>query len=67
MRIYLSKSKTRELTREMHDYFRRMVDIPRVKHGNRQEVESLMNEEALLLAKFIRKERGTWIPRIALR
>jgi CRISPR-associated protein Cas1 len=63
-RVFLSKSKTRELTREFHDYFRRMVDIPRVKHGNRQEIESLINEEALLLAKYLRNERKDWTPRI---
>lgn len=30
--------------------------IPRIKVGKRQEIETLINEEALLLAKFLRDE-----------
>jgi len=33
--------------------------------GKRQTIETLINEEALLLAKFLRDERKTWTPRIA--
>jgi hypothetical protein len=32
--------------------------------GNEQEIETLISEEALLLAKFLRKEKETWKPRI---
>jgi len=32
--------------------------------GRRKEIETLINEEALLLAKFLRNERESWIPRI---
>lgn len=32
--------------------------------GDQQEIETLINEEALLLAKYLRHERETWIPRI---
>ena len=32
--------------------------------GKRQTLETLVNEEALLLAKFLRDERKTWTPRI---
>jgi hypothetical protein len=35
-----------------------------MKVGKRQSVETLINEEALLLAKYLRGERKTWIPRI---
>ena len=65
-RIYLKKSKTDDLTNKLHDYFKLKVKIPRMKRGQRQEVETLINEEALLLAKFFRDERETWIPRIAI-
>jgi hypothetical protein len=41
------------------------VEIPRIKVGNRQKLETLIDEEALLLAKYLRDERKTWIPRIA--
>lgn len=47
-------------------YFQSKVDVPRIKHGKQQEIETLINEEALLLAKFLRTERQTWIPRIAV-
>jgi hypothetical protein len=30
----------------------------------RQRIETLINEEALLLAKYIRNEKIPWIPRI---
>jgi len=29
-------------------------------------IETLINEKVLLLAKFLRDERKTWIPRIAI-
>jgi len=63
-RIYLSRSKTKKLTKELHDFFRRKVKIPRIRRGTKQEIESLINEEALLLAKYLRNERKSWEPRI---
>ena len=30
----------------------------------KQEIETLINEEAFLFAKHLRKERKEWIPRI---
>jgi hypothetical protein len=41
------------------------VDVPRIRHGKHQEIETLICEEALLFAKYLRNERETWIPRIA--
>ena len=38
------------------------MNVPRVKHGKRQEFESAINEEAMLLASFIRGKR-IWEPR----
>jgi len=40
------------------------VEIPRIKHGKRQEIESLLNEEALLLARYLRSEKNEWAPRL---
>jgi hypothetical protein len=34
-----------------------------VKHGNKQFAETVANEEALLLANYLRNERPHWIPR----
>jgi hypothetical protein len=41
------------------------VEIPRIRHGSKQTLDTLINEEALLLAKYLRNERQTWIPRIS--
>ena len=41
--------------------FTSKVDIPRIKVGNKQEIETLFSEEAYLFAKYLRKE---WKPRI---
>jgi hypothetical protein len=45
-------------------FFESIVDIPRIKVGKRQTVETLINEEALLFAKFLRKEHDVCISRI---
>jgi hypothetical protein len=48
---------------QLNDYFESMVEIPRIKVGNRQTIETLINEEALLLGKYLRGETDTWRPR----
>ena len=47
-------------------FFKIVVEIPRIRIGKKQTIETLINEEALLLAKFLRDERKTWIPRRAI-
>lgn len=49
---------------QLNDYFESMVEIPRIKVGERQTIETLINEEALLFAKYLRDEIGAWNPRI---
>ena len=34
--------------------------------GKKQTIETLINEEALLFAKYLRHERETWKPSIAI-
>ena len=46
--------------RELYDLFECMVEVPRIR------IETLINEEALLLAKFLRKERKMWRPRVSV-
>jgi CRISPR-associated protein Cas1 len=65
-RQVLNKEKTKELTQKLNDYFERKVEIPRIKHGNKQTLETLINEEALLLAKHLRNELPEWKPRLAI-
>jgi len=52
--------------RELHDYFESKVDIPLIRHGKSQRIETLINEEALLLAKYLRSERDIWNPRVII-
>ncbi|HUW47603.1 MAG TPA: CRISPR-associated endonuclease Cas1 [Patescibacteria group bacterium] len=63
-RQYLKKAKAQEMTDRLNKFFESIVEIPRVRHGKRQTFETLINEEALLLAQYLRKERKDWAPRI---
>jgi hypothetical protein len=63
-REYLNASKTRELKQGLDELFEGMVEVPRIRHGSRQTLETLIGEEAQLLAKYLRDERKTWVPRI---
>jgi len=65
-RQYLNETKTRDLINEMNEHFKRRVQIPRMTIGKRQRIETLISEEASLFAMYLRNERKTWVPRIAL-
>ena len=62
-REYLNNEKTREFMALLDDFFNSMVDVPRLKHGIRQSIGSLINEEAMLLSNFLRDKSKKWIPR----
>jgi CRISPR/Cas system-associated endonuclease Cas1 len=66
-REYLSDSKTRELMKVLNAFLESKVDIPRIKVGHRQTIKTLINEEALLFAKFLRNEKKEWKPRIKIK
>lgn len=63
-REYLNDGETRRMMRELECYFELRVDIHAIRHGKRQRLETLINEETLLLAKFIRGDNKIWQPRI---
>jgi len=63
-RQYLNNAQTRELMKNLYKYFQMKVEVPRIRRGKRQELETLINEEAYLLAKYLRGEIELWIPRI---
>jgi hypothetical protein len=65
-REYLSDVRTRDLTNQLNRFFEFNVEIPRIRIGKKQTFEILINEEALLLAKYLRVERQSWIPRVAV-
>ena len=56
----------KDFTAKLNDYFEVNVEVPRIKVGNRQSLETLINEEALLFAKYLRNEKKDWLPRVAI-
>lgn len=65
-RMYLNDTATNDMTKELHQYFQKKVMVPRKRKGIKQEIESMIGEEAQILAKFLRNEAQEWTPRIAL-
>ena len=63
-RIHLCEYETDSLAEGLNGLFNRKIEIPRIRHGKRQTLNTLINEEALLLAKFLRNERKVWNPRL---
>jgi CRISP-associated protein Cas1 len=63
-REYLNDSETKEFMVALDKLFNSYVEIPRIRQGKRQELETLISEETLLLAKYLRHERKEWIPRL---
>ena len=50
---------------ELGKYFEAKVEIPLIRHGKKQRIETLINEEAQLLSSFLRNEKLEWVPMIA--
>jgi CRISPR-associated protein Cas1 len=65
-REYLDNPQTRDLMKRLNEFFECEVEVSRIRHGKRQTLDTLISEEALLLAKFLRDEREKWSPRIAV-
>jgi len=63
-RIHLCEYETDELADALNLFFERIVEVPRIKVGKRQTLDTLISEEALLFAEFLRDERGSWVPRV---
>ncbi len=53
-RQYLKDEGSRELMRKLDDYFETKVNVAQINFGKQQSVESLIEEEAFLLASFLR-------------
>ena len=64
-REYLKHQKNELFIKELNKHFTSYVNVSRIKVGIKQEIETLINEEAFLFAKYLRGERPAWIPRIA--
>jgi hypothetical protein len=50
--------------KEVNEFFESYVEVLRIHVGKRQTIETLINEESLLFAKYLRNERKLWNPRI---
>lgn len=62
-RIHLCEYEADSLADGLNVLFNRKVEIPRIKHGKKQTLDTLISEEAFLLAKYLRNERKYWKPR----
>ena len=63
-RQYLNEEMQEDYFKGLNLYFLKELDIPRVNVGKRQEFESVISEEAFLLARYLRNEIPVWTPRI---
>jgi hypothetical protein len=63
-KIHLCDYETDSLAEDLNALFERTVEVPRIKVGKKQTLETLINEEALLFAKYLRGEKETWVPKI---
>jgi hypothetical protein len=63
--INFNQKKIQRAVRGFDEMFGKRVEVPRIRHGSGQALETLINEEALLLAKYLRGEAKYWTPRIA--
>jgi CRISPR/Cas system-associated endonuclease Cas1 len=63
-KIHLKEFVADGLANDLNAFFDRMVNVERIKVGNWQTIDTLINEEALLFAKYLRNERKEWLPRI---
>ena len=63
-RVYLNDAQTRDLMKRLNALFTLNIKIPRIRVGNKQTIETLINEDSDLLAKYVRNEYGKWISRM---
>ena len=60
----MKEDKNRAFVKALGDYFESKVEVPRIRRGRKQKIETLINEEALLFARYLREDIPTWNPRI---
>jgi len=64
-RIFLRDIETNGLFEDLEELFDKgIIELPRIKIGKRQVFQTLINEEALLFAMYLRGKRSTWVPRL---
>jgi CRISPR/Cas system-associated endonuclease Cas1 len=63
-RLFTGKAETKKFIDALHEFLHQHVAMARFRHGSRQQIETLISEEAFLFAQYIRGEKSTWKPRI---
>jgi len=63
-RVFLSGKMDRKFTKGLNKLFMSYVEVPRIRIGKRQELETLIREEALVFASYLRRKKQAWRPRI---
>lgn len=63
-RVYLKDDMTKDMVSKLFAYFQKKYYIPRVKRGRRQELETLINEEAFRISRYLRLKGESWTLRI---
>ena len=51
-RVHLVEYETNDLAGDLNSLFESVVKIPRMRYGSRQTLDTLINEEAYLLAQY---------------
>ena len=64
-KIHLCEFEADSLAQGLNEFFDSIVDVARIKHGKMQTIDTLISEEALLFAKYLRHERKDWTPRLS--
>lgn len=66
-RLYLNHSETNNLIESLNKHFEVKVKVPLIRgRGKKQNLQTLINEEAKLFAMYLRNERKEWTPRILI-
>jgi hypothetical protein len=63
-RVHFCMYETDGLAEGLSGLFDREFMIPRIRHGSKQTLDTLINEEAFLLSQYLRNEKQKWIPRV---
>ena len=58
-RKYLNDVETKNFTAKLNIYFETLVEIPRIKVGERQTIETLISEEACCMLSLCEAKRKT--------
>lgn len=59
----MNKARNKEFINALKRHFLSKIEVPRIRTGSKQEIEALINEEALLFAKYLRNEKPSRNPR----